>query len=236
MFCMFIPYNGTTNFSLMATEWNSFCPFCSIVDSFNFRRHVPDQKIVGEELPAYRNIPYTMTFEPVFEAKVFVYLVCARVGYLRRVIVTSESSSSAVAAEVQVKATVVTKDHLKAITAPREFSSPATGSQADNLFDIQDANPPFVVTPAIASTLTAANTGQSTKATTTAALATYSGTNLEGNSTTVQELAFQFAHGNYKEQIAAFRFRVTVTTGHTSQQFMVNVHLTYTASTGQGVR
>ena len=54
---------------------------------------------------------------------------------------------SAVAAEVQVKATVVTKDHLKAITAPREFSSPATGSQADNLFDIQDANPPFVVTP-----------------------------------------------------------------------------------------
>ena len=131
---------------------------------------------------------------------------------------------SAVAAEVQVKATVVTKDHLKAITAPREFSSPATGSQADNLFDIQDANPPFVVTPALASTLTAANTGQSTKATTTAALATYSGTNLEGNSTTVQELAFQFAHGNYKEQIAAFRFRVTVTTGHTSQQFMVNVH------------
>ena len=49
---------------------------------------------------------------------------------------------SAVAAEVQVKATVVTKDHLKAITAPREFSSPATGSQADNLFDIQDANLP----------------------------------------------------------------------------------------------
>lgn len=102
-----------------------------------------------------------------------------------------------------------------------EAGAPVSGQTRRTVSSV--LSPSFKVTPAVVGKLANTGTGFTDNAA-APVTATYT------EAATSQDLAFQFGHGSYTEQIAAFRFRVTVTCDGSSEKFNVTVHTFSTPS------